>query len=327
MLVKRCGTKLVSKTDLESIISVIKKMFTAIYNTFYKISSLYIRDNIVRRLSIRFINLILPILFIIKLKKPALIYNDETSIIVSMTTFPARIDKVWLVIESILHQTQKPDKILLWLYEGEFPDKNQLPKKLLNLEKRGLEIRFCTENIMPHNKYYHTIIEYPHSCVITIDDDIIYPPNLIEKFKITHQKYPKEIICNTTRKINVTNNKINEYKHWKIVNTNTEPSYLYLTMGVGGALYPPKSLDQEFKNINKIKSLSLKTDDLWLKVMSLKARVKVLSIAGEYPGYIIPIIFKNYNPKLMTDNIAGNNDENFQKLLEHYNISVTMFQE
>src|SRR5690554_3540856 len=39
--------------------------------------------------------------------------KDEIGLIVSFTSFPARIDNVWLVVESILRQSVKPDKIIL----------------------------------------------------------------------------------------------------------------------------------------------------------------------------------------------------------------------
>ena len=41
--------------------------------------------------------------------------KTEGRIIASLTTFPARIDNIWIVIESILRQSQKPDMLFLWL--------------------------------------------------------------------------------------------------------------------------------------------------------------------------------------------------------------------
>ena len=41
-------------------------------------------------------------------------------VIVSMTSIPARIDKVWITVESLLRQTYKPDEIIVWLALDEF---------------------------------------------------------------------------------------------------------------------------------------------------------------------------------------------------------------
>ena len=44
--------------------------------------------------------------------KPCLKENNR--IIISVTSFPLRIKKLWVVIETILRQSQKPDKLILW---------------------------------------------------------------------------------------------------------------------------------------------------------------------------------------------------------------------
>lgn len=246
--------------------------------------------------------------------------------IVSLTTFPARIEKVWLTIESILRQSQKPDRILLWLYDGEFNGKKSLPKNLLKLQKRGLEIRFCNENLMPHKKYFYTMLEFPDANVITIDDDMFYPTDLIEKLLKYHKKYPDSIICPITRIIKTEEDKIRKYNSWKYSKSNTEPLYKNLTMGGGGTLFPTGSLHSDVFDLTTLKKIALKTDDLWLKVMSLRNNTKVVSIAGEYSRFFISIMHEN-TTKLMDSNIGeGQNDIVLQTLLKHYDISNSIFE-
>ena len=48
-------------------------------------------------------------------------------IIASLTSYPARINIVPYVIASILNQTMKPDKIILWLGNDRFPDEKLPP--------------------------------------------------------------------------------------------------------------------------------------------------------------------------------------------------------
>ena len=48
----------------------------------------------------------------------------EKQLIVTLTSFPERINEVHLCINTLLNQTLKPDKIILWLAEEEFPNKN-----------------------------------------------------------------------------------------------------------------------------------------------------------------------------------------------------------
>jgi hypothetical protein len=103
------------------------------------------------------------------------------------------------------------------------------------------------------------------------------------------------------------------------------PSFQNLTMGGGGTLFPAQSLDSMLFNLEILKKYALTADDLWLKVMSLKKGTKVVSIAGEFPRFFIPIIQKN-NKKLTDRNIGeGQNDLIFNKLIAHYEIPLSVF--
>ncbi|WP_194778196.1 glycosyltransferase [Pararhodonellum marinum] len=283
-----------------------------------------------RRGLIRVINLWIPIYYKAtswlkgnRLNKDFSSKNNLT--IVSLTTFPSRIEKVWLTIESILRQAEQPDKILLWLYKGEFDGLQSLPENLLKLQTRGLQICFCDENLKPHKKYFYTLKNFPEATLITIDDDVIYPPDLIAKLKSFYKKYPQSIICTVTRKIEISENQVSQYNDWKYEKSNSKPSFLNLIVGVGGTLYPPNSLHDEVLNLENLKKIALTADDLWLKVMSLKKMTKVVSIAGEYPGFFIPILFKD-KYKLADENVnKGANNLIFKKLFDFYNIDLKIF--
>lgn len=49
--------------------------------------------------------------------------DEESNVIVSLTSYPVRIDTIWLTVMILLHQTEKPKKIILWLAEEQFPNK------------------------------------------------------------------------------------------------------------------------------------------------------------------------------------------------------------
>ena len=76
--------------------------------------------------------------------------RDE-KIIVSLTSFPARIDCVGYSIKSLFNQTVKPDRIILWLATEQF-ENQEMPELLETLKSKGLEIRFC-EDLKSHKKY------------------------------------------------------------------------------------------------------------------------------------------------------------------------------
>jgi hypothetical protein len=66
--------------------------------------------------------------------------NTNSNIIVSLTSFPPRIAKIHITINSLLAQTVKADKIVLYLNKDEF--KNwKIPEELQKCIDNGLEIR------------------------------------------------------------------------------------------------------------------------------------------------------------------------------------------
>lgn len=301
-----------------------------LYNKIFKNDKM---DDLYKRIFIRLVNIIIPfyyyfsaIFFKKKLNENRHL-NDSDSYIVTLTSFPTRIDKVWLTIESILRQKNKPDAIILWLYEGEFSGRESLPKTLLKQEKRGLQIRFCKENLKPHKKYYYTLAKYPKANIITIDDDFIYPPNFIDDLKKSNYCFPNAICCAMAMEIKRENSQLRPFKEWKVVTKSTEPSKIYSILSGGGTLFPPNSLDNEVFNIEVLKKYALSADDLWLKVHSIRKGTKVVCIAGKYKRTFIPIIIKN-NRRLMDINIAeGQNDRVLEDLFNYYDINVSIFDE
>ena len=76
------------------------------------------------------------------------------NIIVSLTSYPPRIQYVYITIKSLLKQTLKPNIIILWLAKSEFPNKNNdLPNTLLSLRKYRLKIEYYEQNIKSYKKF------------------------------------------------------------------------------------------------------------------------------------------------------------------------------
>ena len=193
----------------------------------------------------------------------------EEKIIISLTTYSKRIYDVFLVIETIFSQTVKPDKIILWLAKDEFNDDN-IPLVLKNMKKRGLEIEYCRD-IKSYKKIIPTLKLYPKDIIITIDDDVFYPFDFIEKLYSEHLKDRESIIFYRGHRIMFKNTgEILPYREWEFKTNFIEKSIDLLPTGVGGVLYPSNSFDKEVFNENKFMSLAPRGDDIWLKAMTLK---------------------------------------------------------
>ena len=213
--------------------------------------------------------------------------KEGSRIIVSLTSYPVRIPTLWKVIECMLRQTVKPDKIVLYLTESQIGDIEKLPSSLLNLRSRGLEIRLCKEEIRSHTKYFQAFQDFPNDLVITVDDDLFYRSDLIENHLRWHNKYPKCIIANWAKEILPT---IPLYDDWLDVK-QAGVSNRYLFLGVSSVLYPPHCMYKDVFNVDMIKKLCLTADDVWLSCMAILAKTPVCFTG--YQFHHLPVLIKN----------------------------------
>jgi len=191
---------------------------------------------------------------------------NELPIVVSLTTIPSRINKTHLTIRSILSQSKKPKKVLLWVHESL---KDQIPNSLKKLEKGIFEIRFASWDTS-HLKLVESIKAYPQENIVTIDDDLMYPPTFLETLYQEHLKYPKVIMANEAREIKFSKQGLPlPYTEWHHIHQQPMQSKDVLPLGVFGILYPPNSLDAKVFDVDLFTKLAPKADDLWFKAMSL----------------------------------------------------------
>lgn len=253
--------------------------------------------------------------------------ENDRKIIVSLTSIPSRFDKLYLCLESIMEQTMKPDKIILYL--GLNTIDIELPKALLKMKQRGLEIKYKEDNkLKPHTKYFYAMQEFPNDIIITFDDDILYNKKVIQKLYNSYLKYPEAVSCIRAHKITFNKDgKIEKYNNWEYEYKEKGllvPNKFLLATGVGGILYPPHCMPQETFNIEKIYRLSLNTDDLWLKAMQIKGGIKVVKAMKK--NYHLNVIKDTQDIALCKGNVEQcQNDESMNKIMKYYKIQEEDF--
>lgn len=191
---------------------------------------------------------------------------------VSLTTFPARIEYVHIAIETLMRQSVKPDRIVLWLAESQFPE-HKLPEKLIALQSRGLTIRFC-EDLRSHKKYHYAFQEYPDENIILADDDLFYPRDTIKRLVKLHQKHPKDIVCVSAQIVAPGMSALPSV--WPVPEAGKRYVSCWEAQAFTGAgsLFPAHWYTPEVLNKDKAMEIAPTADDLWLKAMSLTAGVR-----------------------------------------------------
>lgn len=248
-------------------------------------------------------------------KHPANINRPKKQdVIVSLTSFPARIRYVYMTIESLLRQSVLPEKIFLWLSKEQFPTEDSVPYRLRNLQNEVFQIRYVDGDIRSHKKYYYSILENPGKKIITTDDDIIYPATLVGDLLATADKYPDCIIANIAKKLSYSNGTLNSYKKWAW--SKPEDIVDNVQIGAGGVLYPPHCLYDDLLKLELSQKLAPSVDDLWLNTMARLKGTPVIKTDNK--KLFLPIVIKENQRLTSVNNGENRNDEQLNQIRAYY---------
>ncbi|PID28374.1 MAG: hypothetical protein CSB55_05245 [Candidatus Cloacimonadota bacterium] len=238
------------------------------------------------------------------------ISGKDDNLIVSMTTFGKRTDKVYLTVETLFRQSVKADKIILWLAKDEF-NPNNIPESLKRCIKRGLTVDFC-KNIRSYKKLIPTLRKYSGYKIVTVDDDVFYPENFLEDFVKAYEDDPGSVYCTRARKIHSDR----DYEYWENI-IEPERGLDVMPIGCGGVFYPPEVFHEDILKENLFWEMARFGDDIWFKAMTL---------LNNYPCKLIkkqkdfPIVPDTQNYALWDDNFSGRNDKQIKKVFDYYNL-------
>ncbi len=206
----------------------------------------------------------------------------KPQVIVSLTSFPARMSHVSATVEPLLDQTVSPNRIILWLAKSEFASSSDcVPDELMDLEKDTIfEIRWVEESLRPHNKYYWAMREFPDDIIITVDDDTLYPLDMVERLLQTYYLAKRCVIANRTHLVSLDGHgDIADYRDWEFEQMRYVgvPRHDLLATGVGGVLYPPRLLPDDAFDRDELVRLCDTDDDAWLMAWEVLEDIPVVN--------------------------------------------------
>jgi len=252
---------------------------------------------------INFFGLLIRIKHYVKCKCPEVKIRGITDIprkiplVVSLTSFPERINTVIKTIKTLLNQTVKPDVIVLWLAPEQFPNReNDLPKELIELQKFGLTIDWY-KDIRSYKKIIPALKKYPHSIIITTDDDIYYAKDTVETLYKSYLEHKNEVQAHRCDWITLCEKKTDSVSQensrfpsciikwektrelYKDKHRGAASFHNRLT-GYGAVLYPPDCFYKDVCNEELIKNTIPTHDDIWLWAMTALAGYKTRLVKG-----------------------------------------------
>ena len=253
-----------------------------------------------------------------KCKIPEMPLNKEPRdifVTATMTSFPARIEQVHIAIKSLMLQSYKPDRIILWLADEQFPER-VLPETLTELTEYGLEIRWC-DDLCGHKRYYYCISEQKENeVVITFDDDIIYPIDCIKRLMAKHKQYPDCLVCERAQAVAYKENgELENAGRWTTISNVgvKDPSYSLNPSPGGGCLIPYGAFHKDVCNKELICSLVYKNDDLWYMFMAVENGTRIIKTRKYHK--IFSLVEDSQTVQLATENVLGNRYVEVMKLL------------
>jgi glycosyltransferase involved in cell wall biosynthesis len=207
--------------------------------------------------------------------------------------------------------------IILWLADD--MKELDIPILLQNQVKRGLTIDFC-KDIRSYKKLIPTLERYPNDLVVTVDDDILYHPDMIENLINAYKDNPHFIYCSRMHRIKINDNKEPlPYREWKWECDDDIASLLNFPTSGAGTLYPPHCFHKDILREDIFTQLCPKADDIWFYTMSILNNYCSKKVFTHKPQY-----FENKDNQkeaLNFYNVAnGGNDEQIKKVFDYYHI-------
>ena len=198
----------------------------------------------------------------------------ENTLLISMTTYPARLYGISEVLLSLLHQSANISsyQCFLTLAKEEFINgERDLPIVVQQLIANGWIKIIWHHNIYSHKKLIPIMQIYPENDILIVDDDVIREYNFIEIFQRDHSIYPNDIICGQFNYFYNNKIEIQRMKGYKGKNCgefNAIPDIIFQTArsanGGGGVLYPKHTFsDKRFFNESLYMKLSPTSDESW----------------------------------------------------------------
>ena len=156
-------------------------------------------------------------------------------IIVSLTTTPDRMPYLNIVIESLLSQTTKPDKIVLNI---PYISRNNKKYSMPTITDNRIFINRC-EDLGPITKLLPTLNLdiYPNSIIVTVDDDTYLHPNTLSIIKRKSRQYPTSVFSFSGICVG------NLPFYWGLENDNTTDKQVDIVEGVHSICYRRWMLD------------------------------------------------------------------------------------
>ncbi|SEG21516.1 Glycosyl transferase family 2 [Bryocella elongata] len=198
------------------------------------------------------------------------------TLILSLTSHRRRFPTLLPALRSLLAQTVRPDRTILWIARG---DMEELPDEVRGLQRHGLEIR-PAEDRGTYTKILPALDAFPEAYICIADDDVYYWPTWLEEMVAGVRTSVPATVCHRAHRILLENEGFAPYGSWPHQVEATGRSLDFFPTGIGGVLYPPGSLQHTAADLEAIGGRRF-GDDLWLYWISRRNGFIPCKVSGK----------------------------------------------
>lgn len=240
---------------------------------------------------------------------------QKQQVVVSMTSFPKAIPYAVQAIRSILNGSVLPDKLILYLTFSQF-EASGIPESLKSLagESSVFEIRNYDRDIRSYRKLIPALADFPEAVIVTVDDDVAYHKHMLRDLLSLHSQVPDAVLAHRVKRMKSGKpyRCWRKYRWYDFLFQRIHRSFSNLQTGVGGVLYPPRSLKKEMLDADLFSEIAPSTDDIWFWAAA---------VANGFP--VVPVPFGRNKPRgldkpkelsLKTINFKSGTDRNVSAL-------------
>ncbi|SDE16015.1 hypothetical protein SAMN05421538_104192 [Paracoccus isoporae] len=230
----------------------------------------------------------------------------DAPLIVNLTSYPPRFGALPHVLASLIRQSVRPDRVILWLAEE---DEARLPDALRGM---GVEIRLCTD-VRSYKKIVPALRAFPGSYIVTADDDVYYGPDWLAQL-VAHAA--AGVVSHRAHRVTLDAGRPRPYAAWDRNLAAPLVDKLIFPTGVGGVLYAPGVFHPDVTDAELFQHLAPSADDVWLYWMHRLKGSRPAKIGGRFRIVEWP---DSQTENLRSANLGGDgNDRAVSALLDRY---------
>lgn len=235
-------------------------------------------------------------------------------VIVSLTSFPPRFPTLHLTLRTLLRQSVRPDRLVLWIAHH---DLAHLPPSVRKLERRGVEIRAC-EDLRSFKKIIPALEVFPEALIVTADDDLYYDRHWLEDLLSEVRPHAHEVVCHRACRFPTTERRMSTLREWVqgvADHESTLPSRDLFPSSGAGAVYSARVFHADVTDRQLFNKLTPMCDDTWTAWMIYRSGATVRT--SGHPRKI-RVWARTFRGSLYVENQAGRMDDHIAAMAARY---------